>query len=391
MNTAAPVAAFWSRPRVAVAAAVVLATALLLGLLLYALLPGLARTADSRHYLAAAASFAETGQLLNADGTPYTSWGPLYPLLLALGSRHVLAWATGLHVLASLTCLWSWGYLAMQLLPRRAVVAWSLLVLALAAPWLITAKFIWAEAGFQALFGLYAVALYRWLRTRRPGWLIAATVAGVLLPLQRTSGVFLLLGVGAGLVLAYPAELRRHWRALNVHAVIISSAAGSWLWHAQHVAAQPEVYRSRGWQGLRETLGDYGYVLTRWLVPVQQAGWPKHWLFELLLPALLLALAAMVWRSRQPFLRLLGAVLLTYILCHIGITVLSRAGGNVYDVERYAAAVYGPFVLLLAEAAGRLAVRRCWVLLVLACWLAYPAVRAARVARFCHQLPVPIR
>ncbi|MCC3160815.1 hypothetical protein LJ737_26495 [Hymenobacter sp. 15J16-1T3B] len=390
MNPAAP-AASWLRPRAAVGAAAALATVLLLGLLLYALLPGLARTADSRHYLAAAASVARTGQLLNADGTPYTSWGPLYPLLLALGGSHAVAWATALHLVASVGCLWSWGYLAAQLLPRRALVAWALVGLALAAPWLITAKFIWAEAGFQALFGLYAVALYRWLRTGRAGGLAAATVVGLLLPLQRTSGVFLLLGVGLGIGLAYPAELRRCWRGLLLHAAVIGSGVGGWLWYAQRAALRPEVYRSRGWQGLRETFGDYGYVLTRWLVPVQQAGWPKHWLFELLLPGLLLGLAALAWRSRRPFLRLLGTVMLTYLLCHIGITVMSRAGGNVYDVERYAAAVYGPFVLLLADGAARLAAGRRWLLLLLACWLIYPAVRAVRVARFCHQLPVPPR
>lgn len=382
MSSAVP---FWSTPRL-LRAAFGLATALLLGLLLYALLPGLGRTADSRHYLAAAASFAESGRLLNADGTAYTSWGPLYPVLLAVGGARVGAWATGLHVLATLLCLWSWGYLALRLLPG-GVAAGGLLALALAAPWLITAKYLWAEAGFQALFGLYAVALWQWLRTARPGWLLAATVVGLLLPLQRTSGLFLLAGVGLGLLGAYPQELRRHWRYWLGHGALIGAGAAGWLWYAQHAAARPELYRSRGWQGLRETLGDYGYVLTRWLLPVQQEGWPKHWLFELLLPALLLGLGVVAWRSR-PFLRLLGAVMLTYILCHIGITVLSRAGGNVYDVERYLAAIYGPWTLLLAATAARLAQGRRWRLLVLACWLAYPAARAGRVAHFCHQMPV---
>lgn len=377
-------ASFWSTPW-ALRAAFGLATALLLALLLYALLPGLARTADSRHYLAAAASLAESGRLLNADGTAYTSWGPLYPMVLALGGARVEGWAIGLHVLASLLSLGCWGYLAGQLLPRGAVLAGCLVVLALSVPWLITAKYLWAEAGFQALFGLYAVVLWQWLRTARLGWLLAATLFGLLLPLQRTSGLFLLAGVGLGLLGAYPADVRRYWRYWLGHAAVVGVGAGGWLWYAQHAAAQPEVYRSRGWQGLRETLGDYGYVLTRWLLPVQQEGWPKHWLFELLLPALLLGLAVVAWRSR-PFLRLLGAVMLTYILCHIGLTILSRAGGNVYDVERYLAAIYGPWVLLLAAAAARLAAARRWVLVLLACWLAYPALRAVRVAQFCRQL-----
>ncbi|GAB2954146.1 hypothetical protein GCM10027048_19360 [Hymenobacter coalescens] len=373
----------WPGPRTGLA----VASGLLLGLLLYALLPGLASTADSRYYLAAARSFARSGQLLNPDGTAYASWGPLYPVLLAAGIPHVRLWATGLHVLSTLTCLWTWGYLGGQLLPGRAVKNWLVLALALAAPWIITAKFFWSEAVFQALFGLYALALYHYLRTKRISWLAWATVWGLLLPLQRTSGLFLLVGVACGLVLAYPAECRRHWRGWLLHLAVGGAGIGAWLWHAQQAAAQPELYRSRGWQGLRETLGDYGYVLTRWLVPVQQAGWPKHWGFELLLPLLLLGLMLAAWRGRQPFVRLLGVVVVVYLLSHIGTTVMSRAGGNVYDVERYAAVVYGPFLLLLGHGVTGLASRR-WVVVALACWLAYPAARAVRVAHFSRHMPV---
>jgi hypothetical protein len=364
-----------------------LAAAILLGLLLYALGPGLATTSDSRYYFAAARSFAAAGRLLNPDGTPYTSWGPLYPVLLAAGGGGG-RWAAVLNGLGALTCLGAWSYLLRQLLPRRGVAAVLTLVLGLAVPWLITAKFVWAESVFQALFGLYAVALFRYLEAGRRGWLAAATGLGLLMVLQRTSGLFLLLGSGLGVLLAYPEAARRQWRALLLHGLVVGGTLGSWLLYATRAAATPELYRSRGWQGLRETLGDYGYVLLRWLLPLQQSGWPKHWIFELLLPLLLLALALGAWRSPSRFGRLLGVVVLTYLLCHIGTTVMSRAGGNVYDVERYAAVVYGPFVLVLGGALTWLRPGRRWPLLLLAAWLLYPAARAVRVAQFCRQLPV---
>ncbi|RTQ45405.1 hypothetical protein EJV47_25015 [Hymenobacter gummosus] len=384
----APAPSDTSRPLAAPPGVVVgLAAAVLLALLLYALSPGLATTSDARFYLSAAASFRAAGQLLNPDGTPYTSWGPLYPLLLAAGGREVGTWALLLNVLGSLLSLGAWSYLAWKLLPRPG--AWLLTaLLALAVPWLITAKFVWAEAVFQALFGLYAMALFHYLTRPRASWLLAATVLGLLLAWQRTSGLFLLLGTGLGLLTAYRELLRRHWRGLLLHALTVGAGLGGWLLYAVRAAAVPELYRSRGWQGLRETLGDYGYVLLRWLLPVQQAGWPKHWLFEVLLPLLLLGLGWATWRSRHRFGRLLGAVLLTYFVCLIGTTVMSRAGGNVYDVERYAAVVYGPFWLVLAAGLAEALPRRRWVLLLLAGWLLYPAARAVRVAQFCRRMAV---
>ncbi|OON67263.1 hypothetical protein B0919_19245 [Hymenobacter sp. CRA2] len=369
-------------------AVVLLSAAALLGLLWYALAPGLAGTSDSRFYLAAAASWAGSGRLLNPDGTPYTSWGPLYPVLLAPGVEQERAWTTALQLLSTLLCWAGWSWLAWQLLPQRYLATGLVAALAVAAPWLVTAKFVWSEPVFQALFAGYASCLYAYLRNRRFSWWAAATVLGLLLPLQRMSGLFLLLGVGLGLLVYYGYEWRAHWRRWLIHALVIGLGNGAWLLYAKRAAATPELYRSRGWQGLRETLGDYGYVLTRWLVPVQQAGWPKHWLFELILPVLLLSLGYAVWRSRAPFVRLLGTVVLCYLLCHIGTTVMSRAGGNVYDVERYAAVVYGAFLLVLAEAAASLQPRRPWLRWVLALWLLYPVARAGRVAHFCHQMQV---
>ncbi|UYZ60890.1 hypothetical protein [Hymenobacter latericus] len=365
-----------------------LAAGWLLGLFAYAYGPGPGVTADSYYYLAAARSFAEHGHLLNPDGTPYRWWGPLYPVLLSAGMGNPGAWVGVLNGISLLGCLGAWGWLAWRVVPNRPIAAGAVLALGCATPWLATAKFVWSEPVFGLLFGLYAVALYHYLQRGGPRWWLAATALGVLLPLQRTSGLFLLVGVGLGVLLAYPDAWRRQRGALLLHGAVGGLMALAWLIYARMVAPRPEFYRNKGWQGLREALADYGYVLVRWLLPVQQAEWPKHWVFAGLLLVLLAGMLYLSWQQSHRLIRLLSVAVVVYLLIHMGTTVVSRSGGNVYDVERYCAVVYGPFVVVLAALVSEAAAKRRWVVWVLAVWLLYPAVRAVRVARFSHNRPV---
>ncbi|KUG09788.1 hypothetical protein [Solirubrum puertoriconensis] len=365
-----------------------LAAGWLLGLFAYAYWPGPGTTHDSYYYLSAASSFAEQGRLLNPDGSLYRWWGPLYPMLLSAGVGNPKAWVGVLNGISLLGCLGAWGWLGRQVLPSRAMVAGFTVALSCATPWLATAKFVWSEPVFGLLFALYSVALYQYLQHGGPKWLLAATVFGVLLPLQRTSGLFLLVGMGLGLLLAYPDIWRRQRGALLLHGAAGGLAALAWLLYARMVAPRPEFYRNKGWQGIREALADYGYVLVRWIVPVQQAEWPKHWLFLVLLLVLLAGLLYLGWQHSHRIIRLLSVAVAVYLLIHMGTMVISRSAGNVYDVERYCAVVYGPLLLVLAAAVSEAATKRRWAAWLLAIWLLYPAARAVRVANFYHHRPV---
>ncbi|AYA36956.1 hypothetical protein D3Y59_07725 [Hymenobacter oligotrophus] len=365
-----------------------LAAGWLLGLFAYAYWPGPGTTSDSRYYISAARSFAAQGRLLNPDGSAYCWWGPLYPVLLAPGVGHLKNWVGVLNGLSLLGCLGAWSWLGWQVVPKRAVTVVFTLALACATPWLATAKFVWSEPVFGLLFGLYVVSLHQYLQHNGPRWLLAATVLGVLLPLQRTSGLFLLVGMGLGLLLAYPNAWKRRRPALLLHGAACGLAALAWLIYARIVAPYPEFYRNKGWQGMREALADYGYVLVRWMVPVHQAEWPKHWVFLVLLLGALAGLLYLGWQQSHRLVRQLSVAVVVYLLIHIATTVASRSAGNVYDVERYCAVVYGPVLLVLATVVCGVAARRRWVVWLLALWLVYPAARMIRVAHFCRMRPV---
>ncbi|GAA3966850.1 hypothetical protein [Hymenobacter antarcticus] len=362
---------------------------------------GLAGTGDSRYYLHAAQTLRDTGHLLNPDGTPYRYWPPLYPVLLrAVGLPTGVRVLHGLCLLGSLL-LWSW--LGRQLLPaRRALVVPVLL--ALSTPWLLVSKFVWAESVFLLLFAAYAVALWHWLGTGRWAWWAVATAVGVLLPLQRTLGLFLLAGVGVFLLVGAretPGAVRR-WPLL-LHLVVSVAGGMLWQWYALLVAGPSRYHPSRGWSQLLSSGADYGFVLSRWLLPLPSTG--RTMLPHMLWAAVLVGLFVLLWPRRgaeqqvvapaasetlvmlasrpEPASRLmlqaLWSATLALVTVVAGLTVFAQSAAGTHDAERYASVLFGPVVLLVLAAWPARGAQ--WLgRVLLASWLLGAAVRVGHVA-----------
>ena len=383
------------------AGAVGLAALVQLALFATATAPGLAGTSDSGYYLHAAQTLRDTGHLLNPDGTAYRYWPPLYPVLLrASGS---LVAIRGLHGACLLGSLLLWSWLGARLLPaRRALVLPALL--ALSTPWLLVSKFVWAESGFLVLFAAYAALLYCWLRTGRAAWWAAATAVGFLLPLQRTLGLFLLAGVGAGLLLGGWCRLPTRKSLLVALHLAISTVGGlAWQWYA--LLAGPSRYHpGRGWGQLLSSGADFGFVLGRWLLPLSTG-------LRALLPhavwaVALLALFGLLW-PRRPLghrpasesfaqlttdvpghllLRMLWSAALTLVALVATLTVFAQSAAGIHDGERYASVLYAPLLLLVLAAWPVRAPRWLGQALV-ALWLLSTALRAGHVALDLRHLP----
>lgn len=359
---------------------------------------GLAGTSDSTFYLHAAGTLRTAGRLLHPDGSPYRYWPPLYPVLLALtGGLGALRVLHGLGLAVSLG-IWSW--LGGQVLPRPAalVLPWAL---ALSTPWLVVSKFVWAETVFLALWAGYAGALFQGLWAKPGPWWGLATGLGFLLPLQRTAGIFLLVGLGVGLLLERskrpPAQ---RWPLLG-HLGL--SLLGGAVWHFYAlVVATPSVFRlNRGWPQFFSSAADYGFVLGRWLLPVRAAwrpGAPLGWALALV------GILAWLWPRLPhpapgeaagadaagatigpgPFLRAVWAGSACFILLLLVSTTFTKSASGLHDAERYASVLVGPVLLLaLHRGSGLFGIGNRafgwprWLLLgLVGLWLAYTASRA---------------
>lgn len=402
-------------------AGLLLAAGLLqLALFDYATAPGLAGTGDSGYYLHAADTLRETGHLLSPDGTPYRYWPPLFPVLLsACGS---LAGVRILHGWCLLGSLLLWSWLGRQLLPVRRALVLPIL-LALGTPWLLVSKFVWAESIFLLLFAAYAVALWQWLRTAQWQWWGVLTVVGVLLPLQRTLGLFLLAGVGAGLLLGGWRRLSaRGWGMLSLHLVVGGAGGVLWQWYALLVAGPSRYHPGRGWGQLLSSGADYGFVLGRWLLPLPVSGrvllpapgwavgllvlgwlvWPRRGAmtantdatgaFEAI-PAVALLSPAPLFRPQpgpdsyvQLMLQTLWSASACLVVLVAGLTVFAQSAAGIHDAERYASVLFAPFaVLVLAAWPARMP--RWLGAGLIAVWLLGAAVRVSHVAQGLRRVP----
>ena len=388
-----------------------------LGLFVYATAPGLAGTSDSRLYLHAAHTLRATGQLLHPDSTPYRYWPPLYPLLLA--AMDSLAGVRLLHGAALLGSLLLWSWLGRQLLSARRALLLPLL-LALGTPGLLVGKFVWAECVFMLLVAVYLATLLQWLRSGRGEWGALATVAGLLLPLQRTLGLFLLAGVGVALLLGTWRHLAVRGRWLLLLHLLLSGLGGVlWQAYALLVVAAPSRYHPpRGWSQLLSSAADYGFVLGRWLLPLPasaRAGLPNA-----LWAAALLGLFAALWPRRRPWRQVgalaaprtpdaepantafpathgfsfspqlvrevLWAAAVALVALVAALTVFAQSAAGVHDAERYASVLFGPVVILVLAAWPARAPR--WLSAgLLGLWLLGAAVRVGHVASELRRVP----
>ena len=369
--------------------------ALALAAYLYATSTGLAGTSDSYYYLYAAATLQRKGQLLMPDGSPFRAWPPLFPLVLAaLGGPGLVRWLNGVALLGAVA---AWSAVGYQLLPRGRALLLPLL-LGLGAPALVVGKFVWSEPLFNLLWASYFAALLGWLR--RGGWALGllATALGCLLPLQRLAGIFLLLGVGAGLPwrtarqLAHPSP----W-ALLAH--LAGTSVGILAWQLlKHPFSFTEI--AKFLQPL-PILASYAFVLWRWLLPLPLTGLtalpPAVW------AGLLALLLGVLWppatsHSSGPAatgsIGLSGSRMLFYsLLVSLALLVYSamrnRIGADVYEAERYFSPLY-PIVLVLAlrryPAAVGAGTTRIAMALLLA-WVFYQGLRLAHNAQQLRHLP----
>ena len=387
----------------------------LLALFCYLAGPGLAGTSDSRLYLYAARTLRATGQLLHPDGTPYRYWPPLYPMLLAATGS--LAGARLLHGAALLGSLLVWSWLGRQLLPARRALLLPLL-LALSAPWLLVSKFVWAECVFLLLVGLYAAALLQWLRSARGEWAAMATMLGLLLPLQRTLGLFWLAGGGVALLLGAWRHLAARGRWLLLLHLGLSSLGGV-LWQLHALGAGPSRYHpSRGLGQLLSSLADYGFIIGHWLLPLPTSA--RTLLPDALWAAVLPGLFAALWPRRRPWRQVgalapprtadsepaatafpaphglscsgpllrevLWAASATLVVLVAGLTVFAQSAAGVHATERYASVLYAPVVLLVLTAWPTRAPR--WLgQLLLVLWVLGAAGRALHVAHDLRRVP----
>lgn len=167
--------------------------------------PGL--SADSITYWSAAQSFRESFTLVKVDGSPYTNWPPLYPVLLSIfPSDYFMQAARWINILGFAYCCLITTLIVSQQAAKKT--PYYLFAMCLGFPMLKLACMVWSETIFLALF-LSALYCYQnYLLIAKTPWVIACLILFGLSCLQRYTGLFLGAGCVAVLLFTKPSKLK---------------------------------------------------------------------------------------------------------------------------------------------------------------------------------------
>ncbi|UCG42601.1 MAG: hypothetical protein JSU73_12180 [candidate division WOR-3 bacterium] len=263
---------------------------------------GIGLAPDSANYVSAARSLLAGRGLLCFDRTPFTSWPPLYPLLLAvfgLGGMDVIAGARILHALAFGAIVFLSVRLLRTALKSSALVIIAALFVLFSNTLQSLSAMLLSEAVFSLLTLLFLAAAAKLLAVRTLRSLVVCSVLAALLPLQRYIGLALVLsGVVAILVWLRGWDLRRRFASAGV---VLGSAVlpvAGWIARNYLLTSTLTGQRVPARRALFLNAAAVLQVVRHWFLPSLGTGW-MSWVLLGLFTAALGFLMAYAWRSTR--------------------------------------------------------------------------------------------
>ena len=353
---------------------------------------GLGQTFDTAYYRTAAQSFAQNFTLVCPDGSAYTNWPPLYPVLLAVGNGSGV-FAYWLNAVALVSTLVFWQLLAQQVLVCR-VSQWYLgFALALSFPLVLVSRFWWSEMVFMALAAPFVWASWQLFQTAKNYWLGCMVALSNLMFLQRHTALFFGIALSSVLWLYYePKGQRGRWLSGSVSLFI---CFGLWQVRNHFWVDNQMDFSDNSWViSLTESLLYMADVQSKWLLPTQ-IPLPIRLLFANLLNLWLLYAVCKFslhqWKTRKtlsPIALLQLQISFTLLVC---IAIMLALQMNVREEnERYLAPLFPLFILLLGKQTENLYRQlpnrhtRYGLIVILILWFAYNLLRTAKNVHFWH-------
>lgn len=332
---------------------------------------------DSISYLSAAAHLRSGDGLTEFTGAPFTVFGPVFPLLLAVGGRN-LFWARIVCAAAVAGCTW-----LMFIVLRRRVRPWAALIAALAFGLsegvVHVGSTVWSEMPYMLIaLGAFAVLSIEPLTNRR------AALGGLLCALgflTRYAGVGLII---TGVVIVVATGITREstprmvLRTVGIHLGVAAAVCAAWL--SRNLIATGEAMGPRFSGGSRDSL----YVLLRRATTAvgvlifgdQHSDSFANW--SGLVVLILLMLAAFVALASRPT-RVLDIGMTVFAITCVVLPVMARRV-TASDIEfRVLSPLLIPVVYFAAVTLDRIRVKSVGVAVCVAlvCWSIFEGVAMA--------------
>lgn len=357
----------------------VLILTLSIGLQWYGHWYGLLLTSDSYQYLSAAQSFKTNGVFLSPDGSYYTYWPPLFPVILSLfnNPEYALIW---INVLVKIAIGFLIFFLAHEFLKRNIVKVLFVLVSLCAVQIIMISVFLWSELIFLFLFLL---AISAALRMKSSGYFMLMLASLFLMCLKRNAGAFLVPAFSVWMMIDTSLLLKERIKKGVI--IFIIGIAGLCFWNAYVSLFIPSnfyFYRHEFFTEFPSNFSMISETIARCFLPI--SGMLATFFGFIMFLVLIWSLKIDSYRTKQS--QLISLLVLFYLL---GFMAMGKL--DVYEMDRYLSVivplVYLLFFMLIENSYNRLKTlsHQRILIAILVLGMIYPMVRTLKNTRLWNE------
>lgn len=184
--------------------------------------------------------------MIKADGTVYTEWPPLFPLILSIANLltlNTLLFAKLLHGLIYIVTLLLMLKLLKINIQSKPVYFISVVILIFSAPFLQMHVMLWSEPLFMLLIVINIILLHRYSEEPNMEKLLFLILIGALMYLQRKTGTIFI--ASTSLLIFYLDKSKRRGTFHSVFYLICCSIP-VYLWYTRRYEVSGKVFGAAG-------------------------------------------------------------------------------------------------------------------------------------------------
>src|SRR5688572_14502031 len=196
-----------------------------IGLEMYGRSCGFILVSDSLQFLSAAESFRTEGKFLSPDGSYYSYWPPLFPVVLAATSKPLvlLVWVNVVcKIIIGLTLVYFSSIFFRTFKMKALFISISMINVYI----IMISVFVRSELLFMCL--IFANAYFAF-NLKRPYYFWWFLITGFLMCLQRNAGLFWISGICVWMIVEPESSFGRNFRRAALFFVV--STSGLWAWN----------------------------------------------------------------------------------------------------------------------------------------------------------------
>ncbi len=355
-----------------------------LSLLLYAIAPhGIGLSEDSISYLAAAQSLHDAGEMRDIDGSAFVAWAPLYPLTIAalqflpFKIEHTLA---GLNLLVFVFTVISSWLLIVKAMEKMFFRIMSLLFIVCSFTLMQVYAMALSEAVFLLLVNLIALLLTSDQKHDTRNYWLLTFLCGLAL-LQRYIGIFLI-----PVVLLFIWKKEEKISVGKVFGFLFFSLVPLAIWLIRNYLLTETLigFRAEGGEHFAKNIVVLVETITSWVLPIK-------------IPLLIrvIALAGIFVLLRKSLRESNRIHLLLFVVYVLMLVVAYFLFSFEEPRDRLLAPVFISFSILLFSGLESFIRNSSFVIsnsfvVLLCCWLLYPAVRITKHVQLWHHEGVDV-